>query len=204
MVMVSAVESDEAVDHMRGWLDLRALPGHWSAVLLHQLAAHARARTLNTFAVLDEIGRLQGTWHGNVPRQPEQFKHEPLKGLWKQHFFQASFLIRNLMNEAHSPESAQTFQEMADAINSGGDVGKSVHDLIIGGYTRRAAAGTLTGEWIVFAKGNAGQNFFLTLARHTECERMEGEPKEAWRRRSDEAIYARVRACQADFPDLSL
>lgn len=189
---------------MREWLDIRALPGSYSSILVEQLARHLVDKTASIFAVLDEIGKMQGTWKGKPLGEPQQFKHKPLAGLWKQHFFQAAFMVRNLINEAHSDESMEAFKEIADAFNSGGNPAKGIHDLIIGGISRRASNGTLTGEWIIYAKDENGENRFLTLAKHAECERQPGETKQAWQQESDAIIYERICACRADFPNLEL
>lgn len=183
------MDYDEVVSYIRDWLNLRALPGHYSRVLAEQLVVTHVGRTISTFAVLDEIGKLQGTWQGTSLGRPEQFKHKPLLGLWKQHYFQASFMFRNLGNEAKSPASKQAFEKIADALNSGSDVGEGIHELVMGGYARRAANAALIGEWIVYAKDGAGQNFFLTLAKHLECTPNSGESKQDWQRRSDAIVY---------------
>ncbi len=194
----------EAVVHAREWLDIRALPGHFSNVLVEQLARHRVDRTMNTFAVLDEIGRMQRTWKGNSLGKPEQFKHVPLRGLWKQHFFEAQNLQQNLLNEIYSAESAKSLKKIADAINAGFDFSEGLDELMVGGYKRKAETGTLTGEWIVYAKDEAGENYFLTLAKHLECEKGSGESRIEWQQRSDGIIYQRVMACRSDFPNLVL
>lgn len=194
----------EALDEMRGWLEIRALPGHFSNVLVEQLAGHLVNRTLHVFSVLDEIGRMQGTWRGNSLGKPEQFKHKPLSGLWKQHFFEPRNMVRNLLSEAHSAESTDAFQKIADAINAGMEPNEGLHELIIGGYQRRAQAGTLTGEWIVYAKNDDGINYFLTLAKHFECEQKSGESRVEWQQRSDAIIHQRVLVCRPEFPNLIL
>ena len=100
--------------------------------------------------------------------------------------------------------SKPALKKIADALNNDRDVGEGISELIMGGYTRRAANAALTGEWIVYAKDDAGQNFFLTLARHFECIQGPREMKRDWQQRSDAIIYERVAACRRDFPDLSL
>ncbi|ADO00802.1 hypothetical protein Gbem_4102 [Citrifermentans bemidjiense Bem] len=68
-------------------------------LLSAQLACAKKFRTLNTFAVTDVIQRLEGRnpWR-SATKAPEQFKHEPLKGLWKAHFVDARYIYRNIIN----------------------------------------------------------------------------------------------------------
>lgn len=195
---------DECAEEMSGWLEIRALPGHFSRVLVDQMARHCVDRTVSVFAVLDEIGRMQGTWPGKPLGEPAQFRHEPLAGLWKQHFFEARNLVRNLMNEARTAESDKAFQKIADAINRDEKPKEGIHDLIIGGHQRRAQTGTLTGEWIVYARDDDGKNYFLTLAKHFECDQREGETRVQRQQRSDAIIHERIVACRPDFPNLTL
>ena len=107
-----------------------------------------------------------------------------------------------MRNELGHKASKGSVRRLAAALSECADPGPAIYELVIGGFERRASRGALTGEWIVFAKDNAGQNFFLTLATHNECERAYGEDDVSWQRRSDALIYERVAACREEFPDL--
>lgn len=69
-----------------------------SNLLLAQLASVSKHRTFNYFSVTDVIQNLEGIGRGSCVRGEEPFKHLPLKGFWKAHFFDARFLLRNLVN----------------------------------------------------------------------------------------------------------
>lgn len=71
-----------------------------SRFLLAQLTSAWKHKTLNTFAVTDAIQRLEGRRPlPSMTAKPRQFKGDALHGLWKVHFFDARFLIRNIYNE---------------------------------------------------------------------------------------------------------
>ena len=61
-----------------------------------------------------------------------------------------------------SGEAGGTPQEQASLI---------AHNTVVGGYEERAAAGSLTGEWIVYRDDPAG-NDYLLLATHNEGDKV--------------------------------
>jgi hypothetical protein len=59
-------------------------------------------------------------------------------------------------------------QKIADAANNGINPGYLAHELVIGGCERRFAAGEMTSQWIVFANGALGKNYYLAPGEHEE------------------------------------
>ncbi len=95
----------------------------------------------------------------------------PLRGLWHKHYFQPSFILRNLINETNcmdkdgrwealfAPRYGKYVQEFIDPI---------LHEMVIGNYERRARDQRITGEFIVYERQSDGSNYYLTLGRHGE------------------------------------
>jgi hypothetical protein len=46
--------------------------------------------------------------------------------------------------------------------------GQLAHEMVVGGYSRRAGERRLTGEFIVYERNENGQNYYLTLGSHGE------------------------------------
>jgi hypothetical protein len=137
-----------------------------------------------------------------APTKPaEPFTAGPLKGLWHKHWFQASFLATNLLNETEK-HGEMLIRKHLNA-EFGRDrwngelitekfVGKLVHAMVDGALSHRSGSvarkqSRLTGEWIVFAKAN-GRNIYLTLAGHDE---------------SNEAVLSRCSLAPEEFPELA-
>ena len=136
----------------------------------------------------------------------EQFKKEPLKGLWHKHYGSSRFMGKNLTNhwKLQDKSTSKKFHEMAletsksygqngflPTIDSPIELRRFTADLaqnFIAGLKEREDSKELTGEWIVFAK-HAGSNYYLTVAHHGEKNR-------------DRNILMRVRSCKTEFPFL--
>lgn len=69
-----------------------------SSLLFAQLSSISKHRTFDSFSVTDVIQQLEGVGRNGCVRCEEPFKHLPLKGFWKAHFFDARFLMKNLVN----------------------------------------------------------------------------------------------------------
>jgi hypothetical protein len=180
---------EEAKVYVAEWLSLKVRTGRCSQLLIAQIAVHTISRTADMHSICDQIGHLEnpsGAAFGTKPAQ--QFKNLPLKGLWHQHWFEARFMARNLMNDAHSEAARRIFQDMADAPNRGDNPVRYVHELVIGGYERRFGNDKMTGEWIVYAKVD-DVNYYLTLGTHAE---------------GDGNVFERVKLCSGDFPGVDL
>jgi hypothetical protein len=168
-----------------------------SQFFLIQLASISKYGTYNSFSVTDVIQELEGVGRGCSPKVG-QFKHPPLKGFWKAHFFDARFIPRNLINYLglefeNSPKfNALCTRVVAEEEKSSSKVGwqgRLVHEMTIGAFEERASKGGLTGEWIVFSKHN-GQNYYLCISRHTNGE-------------GDQHLYDFLYTlCQHEFPFL--
>ena len=179
----------EARAQVDGWLNevvLRA--GKCSALLRNELAEGMRHRTVDPFAVYDEIAFMEGS----APRSrtgtkpPDPLRRE-LQGLMHKHYAassMASFAL-NQLNHWRRPENETKLLEIFSEFNRDGHAGKLSHALVLGAHKGRHAASQMTGEWIVYAD-LAGVNYYLTLGTHTEP--------------SD--IRARVEACLAEFPEV--
>jgi len=173
--------------------------GRLSQFLLAQLTSACKHRTLNTFVVTDVIQNLEGVRSRPNAPKPRPFNGEALRGLWKVHFVDASFLLQNILNEWSLPsDRSRKFEELCrrvardEASNPSphGWQGRLAHELVIGGYRRRAAKQRLTGEWLVFGI-HEQKNVYLALCSHTNS------PEE------DSALYEDLlRLCGEEFPDV--
>lgn len=148
-----------------------------SQFLSIQLASISKYRVYNSFSITDVIQDLEGVGRG-CKRRVAQFKHPPLKGFWKVHFFDPRFMVKNLINHwglerANSPKLNNLFLridiEEEKSPSTHGWHGRLAHEMTIMGYEERARKNNLTGEWIVFLK-HKGKNYYLCISRHTSPE----------------------------------
>lgn len=150
-----------------------------SYLLSAQLASARKYRIFSTFSVTDIIQRLEGRYPpSSMIKNPEQFKHPPLKGLWKAHFFDAIFMLQNLNNETGSGiPNSKRFQAICQLVakkvrESNGQLSwqmQLAHELTVGAYERRARNKRITGEWLIFSKKEQA-NFYLAISNHTHGE----------------------------------
>lgn len=169
-----------------------------SKFLLVQLTSAWKHRTINTFAITDLIQQLEG----RVPNRsstakPRPFKHEPLRGLWKVHFFDPRFLMHNISNQwgLSGPEShkfdklcAHVAAEENENPSAAGWQGRLAHELVLKGYQDRAKR-KLTGEWLIFGVQEQ-KNVYLALCAHSDSAEQ------------DSAIHdALLNLCGDEFPD---
>lgn len=194
--------SAEELFHFADFFGLtKAAPSRVSHLLMFELYCHAfmPGAAGITPKVIAEIGSLEGLRPIQGTRGAEQFRHLPLRGLWKTHYLRdgAEAVPMNIKLEMERQDKAlnafigsvlrsypeeptiEQKMEMSQRIAH-----KVAHDL----YLERKARGALTGEWIIFAR-HEGRNHYLTLARHSE---------------DDGVIHRRiVDACLPQFPFLS-
>lgn len=164
-----------------------------------QLACAQKFRTLSTFAVTDVIQWLEGRNHRQTATKvPEQFKHQPLKGLWKAHFVDARYIYRNIINHwGLQYEMSPKFSKLCNEVAKEEESDPSPHgwqgrlaQRFVDGYLEKAQKKSLTGEWLIFAKDN-GKNYYLCITSHTAN-------KEA-----DNALFTALLAlCSEEFPFL--
>ena len=186
--MISPAEARAEVD---GWLDeVKLRTGKCSVLLRNELADGMRRRTIDVFAIYDEIGQMEGS---DPPRRTGTKTAAPLtrglRGLMHKHYklsSVASFAL-NQRNHWQRKENQTKLDEIIDEFCQDGHAGKLAHELVMGAYTGRHAEHQMTGEWIVYAVV-AGVNYYLTLATHNE---------------PDSAVKGRVRSCSAEFPEVA-
>ncbi|MCK9398337.1 MAG: hypothetical protein M0Q44_22470 [Methylobacter sp.] len=167
-----------------------------SQFLLIQLTSISKHRAYNSFSITDVIQELEGVGRG-CKQRVDQFKHLPLKGLFKAHFFDAQFLTRNLINHwglecENSPKLNSLFSRVTAEENKTpskfGWHGHLAHEMIVGGYEEKAKK--RTGEWIIFAKHN-NLNYYLCISRHTKS------------KQEDQEIYDFLKLlCEREYPFL--
>ncbi|WP_322038046.1 hypothetical protein [Burkholderia cenocepacia] len=171
-----------------------------SKFLLAQLTSAWKHRSLNTFAVTDVIQHLEGrSPYSGKTAKPRQFKGDALRGLWKVHFVDAQFLLRNIYNEwemfsAKSDKFDKLCARVAAAEEENpsplGWQGRLAHEFVTGGYTQRASKQKLTGEWLIFGI-HEQKNIYLALCTHSNSPQQ------------DQEIYdALMKLCGNEFPDL--
>jgi hypothetical protein len=188
--MLSLQEARAEVDR---WLDqVKLKTGKCSELLRNQLAEGFRSRTISLFAVLDEIGQIEGSdppCHlGTKPAEP---LNGDLQGLMHKHYQGSSLpsFAKNQNNYWHTNDKKRKRKraEIMGEFAQDGDAGKLAHQLVFSAHKGRHLAREVTGEWIIYVKV-AGVNHYLTLAAHKE---------------PSEAIKERVRSCFAEFPELN-
>ena len=148
--------------------------GNFSTIFLGQIFNFHFSRSVSTFSILDEINHLEGKGRASHTAKENQYKHDPLKGLWKKHFTDARFISKNIDNHFGLSKGGnkkldqvinrvcsnhtETTEAFADELS---------YELTINAYQSRVDKNRMTGEWIVFQKYE-GKNYYLTLASHQE------------------------------------
>src|SRR6266496_3461295 len=137
----------------------RAAPGRSRVIFMFQVFAHAVAPHL--FAghskIVAEVRMLEGIGTPVGTRAAEQFKHPPLKGLWKKHYLLGGISsvaantmiafgrnrreLRRVIQENHNPDTAGL---------SPLEISRNIANAAVGLYAERSRAQRLTGEWIIF------------------------------------------------------
>lgn len=171
-----------------------------SYLLLAQLTSVRKYRTFNSFSVTDVIQTLEGVGRaGSCVKGEEAFKHQPLRGFWKAHFFDAKFLMQNLINEwgvayKNSPKFEELCLRVAEEEEKKpttyGWQGRLSHEFTMAGYDQRTKKKNQTGEWLIFAK-HENCNYYLCIAQHSST------------KKGDEAIYNMLEQyCKDQYPFL--
>lgn len=163
-----------------------------SSVLIAQIWNHEVNRSLSVHCIGDELKRIE---RGNS-KKVGIFKHLPLKGLYKAHFFNASFIRGNINAEFGLEYCGNT--KLDKTLNQAFEQYKSgytndeicmllAHEFTVMTIEERAHKGKLSGEWIIY-QVYEGNNYYLALGCHKE---------------SDQDIYDRVKAAyRLNFPFL--
>jgi hypothetical protein len=181
---VSWSDISAAVRDVREYLGLKLTTGGCATRFLYELAGHkcrmpqsfgGKPMLVHVHAVMDQIGKMERAQNSQAvkTKAASRFNGKTLKGLWHQHWFQASFMPHNLAGEMEKHgksliikrhgrdgwESRTIDREM---------VGLLAHaSMFDAGNSAPGAGCRLTGEWIVFAKAG-GRNIYLTLGGHEE------------------------------------
>lgn len=151
--------------------------GSCSFVFMSELAAcFARRDWYDPRSICDALRSLEDDDSVSVTKEAAPFTRQPLKGLWHKHFFQPSFMARNLMIETCRPAAMDVIWARFCGRDGYDAAGELAHAMTIEMYEKRAGEQRLTGEWIVFER-DGETNCYLTLAEHDE---------------GDEAIKARI------------
>jgi hypothetical protein len=183
-------EPNSGAGYIRGNLDLKMVTGRYSAGLVSELAQHVENRTANIFPILDEIAVLEGALNSRPTNTKPAacFNGPVLAGLWHKHYFQASYIPKNILNHWRANEFVERIKSVfgIDTALTKQKVGQIAHAFVLDAYRERSQSYDMTGEWIVFARQD-GMNYYLTLGTHLE---------------GDEAIRKRVMACCGEFPEL--
>ncbi|MDR0439770.1 MAG: hypothetical protein LBI59_02120 [Candidatus Accumulibacter sp.] len=118
-----------------------------------------------------DLKALEGQSNKAPPTKPaSQFTKEPLKGLWRKHFFDPRFMPHDILAQMSDKKRAEVAVRILDPAKSPtcteGMIRELAEAVTLAPLQDRWRQGKLTGEWIVFTK-HQGQNYYLTLATHT-------------------------------------
>lgn len=186
--------------------------GRCSRLLRNQLVvfsaniAMGPARSRHWFdpaAVCETVAVLEGSGSRDITKGPSRFTKGPLRGLEYKHFFQASFMAQNLVNESSRAGADLIYRKLIRHHGSYGavdgrllteeDIGLIADAFVTDGYKKRAAQRAkgprwgLTGEHLIFARAR-GVNRYLFVAAHTA---------------EETALVDSVRACLEEFPEVA-
>mgnify|MGYP003630897360 CR=1 FL=1 len=154
-------------------------------------------------AICQTIEVLEGHGGRDITKGPSRFTKGALQGLEYKHFFQASFMAQNLLNESSKAGPDVIYRKLIKHHGSYAavdgrrlteeDLGLIAEAFVTDGFERRAAQRAkgprwgLTGEHLVFARTAEGMRY-LFVAPHAAAEAE---------------LVASARACLPDFPDLT-
>lgn len=208
------IDRDLAVhcDYVDGLLQRALRTGRCSRLLRNQMVVFSANIAMgpaagrywyDPAAICQAIAVLEGTGGRDITKGPSVFTKGPLKGLEYKHFFQASFMVQNLLNESSRAGPNAIYRKLIQRHGSYAavegkrlteeDLGLITDAFVTDAYERRAAQRAkgprwgLTGEHLIFARARGGHQYLFT-APH-------GAP--------DDGLAASARACLPDFPKLT-
>jgi hypothetical protein len=146
--------------------------------------------------VLSAIDQLEGLSSGCRTKRPRRFRGEVLGRFWHKHFATSRHVLRNFgdwwgLGADGNAKLDTVINDVAERFGRQPDLwpGVLVHELVLGGYEKRAGARKLTGDWIIYGRHH-GRNYYLETASHLEA----AEPLR---------LYEKLRGgSQAEFPFL--
>lgn len=172
---ISRTELLEWADDSVAFIDLDL--SRVSTVLLAQMYASEKNRVYDTYNLTMPIKVLEGIIGSDATRKEEAFRHEPLKGFYKKHFFSPRFLIKNIENYNKSKAGHENFcaafdtysQTEKPTVFDGRFAAYLSYHTTVTPYEEKHKNKCITGEWVVFFKDKiSGLNYYLTLAFHQE------------------------------------
>ncbi len=142
-------------------------------IQLTAISKHGPYCSSNLTGIIQDLENVEGH---PPPRRSDAFTEEPLKGLWKSHFFDPLFMVPNVFNhwEIHKKKSKK-FDRLVQKVQQEeslhpskvGWQGRLAHALVVDGLNERSQKSKgLTGEWVIYAK-HQGQNYYLCVSKHT-------------------------------------
>ena len=133
-------------------------------------------------AICQTIKLMEGENTPDLTKGPFRYKKGLLTGLYRKHFFQASFLPENILQEIEREGIGIIYRKLSEHYGSGNYSGKTIdetdlqlfaeavsHDAIERRAARRAndPDGGLTGEHLIYSKMPSG-NIYLYASFHGE------------------------------------
>jgi hypothetical protein len=130
-------------------------------------------------AICETIKLLEGEKASDITKGPCRYENGPLSGLYKKHFFQASFLPDNILLEIGRKRGGGglgiIYRKLNEHYGQGNYSGKTIDETdvqlmaeaVFDSIERRAARGGMTGEHLIYAKVPAG-NIYLYASFHGE------------------------------------
>jgi len=149
----------------------KLIPGRYASLFVLNILLHERFDGVNPQIIIDEIMHLEGKGPSLQTKGASQFTGEKLRGLWHKHFMPAnlSILGHNLSNQLGKSGIERIINEVFDpsrgATITTEMINEATHKIVTESLEKRAEAGKLTGEWIIFAE-EAGLNYYLCTANH--------------------------------------
>jgi hypothetical protein len=190
------VQTQENIDDVKEWLELKLTTGKVSNLLVNQLAYGLVNRTIHVHIIYNEIGVLEGAPYSRSSntKPATAFRRDPLIGLYHKHYSDPSHIRKNLEIHLKRHFNQYVARIENDIIGNQASVELTPARLnyinwlcTINAFNERNDNGEMTGEWIVYAMEN-GVKYYLTLAKHGD----------------DDVTAASVRECAPEFPNLNL
>jgi hypothetical protein len=144
-----------------------------STVFMAQIYQLGISGALNINAILDEVKYLEGKKETSRTGEAKPLRGKQLKGLYKKHFTDARFIMKNIgLHLGVESGNTENLEKIIHEAALKKDAGCSEHEIVnylthhltAGAYQERSKK-ALTGEWIVFKK-HEGKNYYLVLAEH--------------------------------------
>ncbi|SOE18833.1 hypothetical protein SAMN05877838_3777 [Hoeflea halophila] len=153
--------------------------------------------SLDCRSVLETVKNLEKGEPKNGVRPASEFTRPPLKGLWHKHHYSGPYLPMNVANNLPDEmlkelvENLKT-EDISPEEQNRRCLGEAMK-LVKHSLADRSADQRLTGEWIIFAKSDAG-NLYLSLGYHKIGRPAKGR---------DEFLIGRIREhCVNEFPNI--